>query len=384
MNNEILDKLQHLKLTSYYSKWIDSNKIVGATLEITAGCNLRCVHCYMSNHKDCNKQLSFEQIKQVLDILCANGVLFLTFSGGEPFYRKDFKEIYLYAKEKGFLIEIYTNGILINEEWIKIFKDYPPLLIDLSIYGTSNETYERVTGVKYSFDKFIHVLELLHNADIRFSIKAPLLSVNYTELFKMREICEKYSKESFRFSYDIVPDRNNNLEPYKFSLNPLEAVLLEIDEGSNVLALSELKSQKNNWMESRQKTGFVPVYFCSIGELSIHIDYLGYVSPCIECMDKISIFDTDFNRIIKSFQCYKKLNSDINYKCSNCEALAYCSSCPQIRKRIHGDEQIITAYDCIVAKLKYKYYVDNLSVDQLKEYYYKYIKEVKSNEVSKT
>ena len=97
MNNEILNKLQHLKLASYYSQWIGTNKILGATLEITAGCNLRCVHCYMSNHKDLNKQLSFEQVKQVLDILYANGVLFLTFSGGEPFYRNDFREIYLYA-----------------------------------------------------------------------------------------------------------------------------------------------------------------------------------------------------------------------------------------------------------------------------------------------
>ena len=40
--------------------------------------------------------------------------------------RKDFPDIYIYAKKLGMLITLYTNGSLINESIIELFKKYPP------------------------------------------------------------------------------------------------------------------------------------------------------------------------------------------------------------------------------------------------------------------
>lgn len=61
---------------------------------------MNCVHCYLQNchEKDC---LSYEDIIQIIDILIEQGIIFLTFTGGEIFTRKDFINIYLYAKRKG-------------------------------------------------------------------------------------------------------------------------------------------------------------------------------------------------------------------------------------------------------------------------------------------
>ena len=74
--------------------------------------------------------------------------MFLTLTGGDIFTRKDFLDIYLYAKRKGFIIELYTNGALINDKIVEVFSKYPPLLVDISLYGSCEETYKKVTGVK--------------------------------------------------------------------------------------------------------------------------------------------------------------------------------------------------------------------------------------------
>ena len=72
-------------------------------------------------------------------------MLFLTFTGGDVFVRKDFLDIYMYAKKKGFIIEIYTNGVLINDNIVEVFTKYPPLLVDISLYGSCEKTYYSVT-----------------------------------------------------------------------------------------------------------------------------------------------------------------------------------------------------------------------------------------------
>jgi MoaA/NifB/PqqE/SkfB family radical SAM enzyme len=51
-----------------------------------------------------------EDWKKILDNIQKEGCLWLTFSGGEPLVRKDFLEIYAYAKNKGFMITLFTNG----------------------------------------------------------------------------------------------------------------------------------------------------------------------------------------------------------------------------------------------------------------------------------
>lgn len=374
VSSDISEKVQALKLDPLYQAWDEKGAVIGATLEITSLCNLKCVHCYMGDLRQEEKQYSYEQIISIIDKMYDYGVLFLTFSGGEPFVRADFRDIYIYAKKKGFIVEIFTNGTLIDEQWVEIFKEYPPFLIDISIYGSSEETYFKVTQKQGKFKKFIKTLNLLKDAGIRTAIKAPVLSLNCQELEYMRNISETFSGENFRFSFDIVPDRSNKAEPQRFSVDPLAAVLLEIDNGSNYNSMSEVGREGSSWVKSHINDMLVPKYFCSIGKSTIHIDYNGNVKPCVECMDGYSIFEHDLNWIISEFSKIKEQKVTCDYKCAHCEALTLCKSCPQIRKRIYGDECIVQEQDCIMAKLKYMYYVEKVPVEVLRTYYEKFKK----------
>ena len=95
--------------------------------ELTYRCNLDCLHCYCKGmHRE---ELNFKEICLYLDMLKSEGCIFLLFTGGDPFIRSDFLDIYNYAKGKGFFITIFTNGTLINSKIISHLKKNPPYKI---------------------------------------------------------------------------------------------------------------------------------------------------------------------------------------------------------------------------------------------------------------
>ena len=137
--------------------WYKRRHPIDGGMELTPNCNMRCVHCYMKETME-EKCLETEQIKLIIDKVVAKGVLFLFFTGGEILTRKDFTEIYIYAKKKGLIIDLLTNGVLINEELVKIFDKYPPARVSISVYGDNPESYNLVTSTRNNFDK-LSILE---------------------------------------------------------------------------------------------------------------------------------------------------------------------------------------------------------------------------------
>src|SRR5229473_6952125 len=130
------------------------DRIVKAQIELTYGCNLHCVHCYTDcyNRPDLIKQeLRYEEVIRVLDQLAMEGCLWVCFTGGEIFMRRDFLDIYAYAKQKGFIITLFTNGTMISTRIAEYLEEYPPFKIDISVHGVTEETYEKVTQVPGSY-----------------------------------------------------------------------------------------------------------------------------------------------------------------------------------------------------------------------------------------
>ena len=116
------------------SLWIPKRHPHVGGIELTPYCNLRCVHCYLQDQEK-STLLSTEEVELIIDKIFDAGVLFLYFTGGEIFTRPDFLDIYIYAKKKGFIVELLTNGTLINAEAIEVFNRYPPASISISVYG---------------------------------------------------------------------------------------------------------------------------------------------------------------------------------------------------------------------------------------------------------
>ena len=122
--------------------------------ELTPLCNLDCRMCYthLTKEQMCGKQLlTVDQWKQIADDAYAAGMIRVNLTGGECLTYPGFEELYLYLHSLGCEIRVLTNGVLLDERWISFFRAHPPIMIQISLYGGDEDTYERVTGQrKYS------------------------------------------------------------------------------------------------------------------------------------------------------------------------------------------------------------------------------------------
>ena len=147
---------------------IETKTQISSQFELTGRCNLDCKMCYVHNldASVClSKELSTEEWKRIFDEAVAQELLFATLTGGECLLRPDFKELYLHLWKKGVKISVLTNGLLLDGEYVAFFRKYKPEMIQISLYGSSEEGYLRVTGHK-GFEKAVNAIRALMDAGV--------------------------------------------------------------------------------------------------------------------------------------------------------------------------------------------------------------------------
>lgn len=109
---------------------------------ITYRCNLNCPYCYTKGFEA--DELSTQEIKCLIDSYRDRGAVQWTFIGGEPLIRDDIGELITYTKQKGFIVGMVTNGVLIEEK-IKDLKDLDKVLISpKSLNDASKELIKKL------------------------------------------------------------------------------------------------------------------------------------------------------------------------------------------------------------------------------------------------
>ena len=135
-------------------------------------CNCRCLYCWYHNqiqsafHVISNKLLH-RFIRQYMDLF--SGHLVFIWHGGEPllagipFFQRiiDFQLRYLHRGQR-IQNHIQTNGILINEDWAKFFKDHS-FKVGVSLDGcrASHDLFRRDKSGNTTFDKVISGIQVL-------------------------------------------------------------------------------------------------------------------------------------------------------------------------------------------------------------------------------
>jgi len=138
-------------------------------LEITDQCNEQCIHCYAASSPACSDFLSLSEIKSVLRQARELGTPFVQLTGGDPLIHRDLPEIVAYAYELDVAgIEIYTNGLLLNERLLEQLLPYQPKLA-FSLYSPDEAVHDEITQVKGSWKKTVAAM---HRAqDMAFQIR---------------------------------------------------------------------------------------------------------------------------------------------------------------------------------------------------------------------
>lgn len=343
-----------------------------AGFELTAKCNLNCVHCYAKPGRT-HQDMTTEEFKRIFDTLVNRGLLDSYFTGGEIFTRPDFEEIYIHAKSRGVLISLLSNITLLTQHHIDLFNEYPVEVISTTMYGYTEEAYERVTGVKGSYKKFMTALELLEKSGIKYELKYVAMEQNYEEVYKMREFGKKLGVPMV-IILDVHPMSDGSTAPMDYRLTPQEAFEFDIrDDGrrsfwqdvAKDLLSGEIRERPQRTME-RFEQGYL--YPCSIANQHVFItsDYKmqGCVRASYRQFDlRKGSFDEGWDYLQQEFV---EKKSSKTYKCNSCPNIRFCEHCVANFMLAYGDEEHVDPFFCEVAALRRKF-VDEEIVRLLKE-----------------
>lgn len=345
-------------------RWEKNRQPLGVTFELTSHCNFRCSHCYLKNRHN-QAELDLGQIKYILNTLHEHGVLILTFTGGEIFSRSDFQEIYVYAKRLGFLVGLFTNGYAIEADDLNMLIEYPPLLVDISLYGASDETYFKVTGRKGAYSKVISNCRELKKRKIDLALKSPIIKEYLHEFDKMKAVAAELETD-FRFSYDIVPTLENDCSTVSHSISLHDMLNLEIKDEKRRRVGESAAKITNNWSTAADKNEFVPMFLCKIAVNDFFIDYKGRMCPCAGYRGQgRSLLYESFDDIWQDFARYRKIPATSANQCVQCDSRYFCKVCPADQDEYYGDPESIPQVICAFSKMKKKYFKDNKQIDEI-------------------
>lgn len=335
-----------------------------AMIELTKLCSIKCTHCYIGDArwvKDPN-EISTEEVKNLLDILHQNGTLWVCFTGGEALMRRDFREIWLYAKQKGFFLTLFTNATLIDESMGDFLVQYPPFNIEVSIYGATEETYERVSLVKGSFRRFQRGMEVLRSRpQLKFILKTVVMKENQLDLPLMKA----YAKElgvDFKFDPVINPSvgegKSGGLAPCASRMTEDEVIEVELSD-------EKRRKDDSEWVEKAQARPENAVrddqlFGCSAGTNSIYLQADGKMQMCVltghrgHKITKTPSMESAFNKAWDSFGQAREEKLKENSPCRKCDIAYLCSNCPGFAHLETGNEHSAVQYLCEITHKKAK------------------------------
>src|SRR5206468_9909699 len=134
--------------------------------------------------------------------------------------------IFAYAKGTGFAVTLLTNATLITAERADGIQALRPHQVEISIYGATQETYERVTRVPGSFQAFLAGVQLLRERSVPLLIKMPVMTVNQHEVQQAKTLVEGWGIK-FIYSTEIFPRVDGSIEPLQYRLAPHEVVRVD-------------------------------------------------------------------------------------------------------------------------------------------------------------
>lgn len=365
MPDNYLEHVQ-LKLMNFdiekKQQWEQTRQPYAAHFEVTPKCNMTCIHCYLQKHHD-SKELSYDEIIEIIDILYNKGVLFLTLTGGEIFTRKDFMDIYLYAKKKGFLVELFTNGLLLTDEIISVLQQYPPLLIDISLYGSCEATYKRVTGISGAFEKIIENCSKLVAANIRIALKSPILTYTLPEIGEMKRIAKQLGVV-FSHSYEIIATIDKDEITKQYQVSAADMLKCEFEDFyKRDAARDSVAVAGDSYHEMRNSSRLL--FNCKIGRSSFVVDYNGMMCPCMKFRHKsFKLTNDTFDSIWEKFKKYTQLIASDSYKCASCDAAYFCEVCPAEMDFLYGDMEFRPGEACKYANARKAFYKEDISMEE--------------------
>ncbi len=297
----------------------------------------------------------------MLDQAAEVGCLWIVFTGGEPLLRTDFSTIYRHAKTKGFLVIVMTNGSLITEEIVDLFRSMPPFCVDVTLYAYAPATYQQITGCDRGPSVY-GAVERLQQHGIPVAVKTVILRQNAAEIDAIRSwAAERQIKH--RVDADICPTLVGDQSPQHHRL-PVEKIV-EIGLARNMAGKTKIGSGNNTGKTykagERVEPHPAPVEFnlataeidlakrfmCQAGKRSFYVGPDGDLAVCL--IDK-ALANIKQCTLQEAWEGPLKQRTGEQlpqeHPCRECAVRQYCDACPPLLQMEAGSEDGVADPRC--------------------------------------
>jgi radical SAM protein with 4Fe4S-binding SPASM domain len=328
-------------------------------LEVTARCNNDCRHCYINlpagDRQAKEQELTLDEILRIAGEAVDMGALWCLLTGGDPLLRDD---IYTGLKRCGLLVSVFTNACLITPEHVELFRHYPPRDVEVTVYGATAETYERVSCRPGSFAAFERGLKFLLDGGIKVRFKAMAIRANVHELAAISAYCRERTKDYFRFDpllhlrFDGDPVRNELIRAER--LSPDEIVAIERADPERFTALE--KACDRLLLPDAGEHVCDHLFHCGAGNGSFSVGYDGTFRLCSSLWHPDTTYDLRrgalreaWDEVVPKVRDMRSTSKDFIERCRVCPIINLCLWCPAHAALETGSMDEWVDYFCGVA-----------------------------------
>ena len=355
---------QH-RLTDYlYKKAAQSRIPISGTFELSPVCNFACTMCYVRKtpqevQAHSRSMLTLDDWRRIAAEAKEQGMLYLLLTGGEPFLWPHFWTLYEELIDAGMLISINSNGSLIDEAAIVRLKRRPPRRINITLYGASDETYQRLCGAKNVFTKVDKAICGLKEAGISVHLNCSLTPLNACDADAIVDYAAKQGLNLSLTPYMFPPIRrdpcmvgiNERFTPEETAEYRLRCYRRQHGEEPYQQYLADIR---NGCIEPPELEDCAdPVdgkIRCRAGRAAFWITWDGWLTPCgLVPEPKVDLTRTDFA------EGWRKLvnladSTRLSGVCSTCPNQKICHPCVAMALAETGTSTGIPRFLCQMAQ----------------------------------
>lgn len=262
--------------------------------ELLPVCNLHCKMCYVrKNMAEVNELGGLLPAQQWLDWAkqaADGGMLYPLLTGGEPFIRQDFQEIFAKMQEMGLQVSINSNGTLIDEHMARWLGRHKPTRINITLYGAGEESYQNLCGDGDAYSRVCRAVEWLKQYGVPVKFNYSVTPENMDDLEEIIAYAKSVEVPIQVATYMFPPVRrdagmigqNHRLSPEDAALARVKADWLQRDP-KWFLGLAELYRHFSEITDERLElltSGEPQEMRCRAGRCSFWIDWQGNIVNC--------------------------------------------------------------------------------------------------------